>query len=224
MARKRRAWTPSCCWATCWASIARRSWRSPEARVGDEAAREFEVLVERRASGEPVAYIRGVKEFYGLAFTRRSRGRSSRGRRRRLLVDLALERIAQRADRRAARRRTQPLRIWDVGTGSGAIVVAIAVESRRRGYGGDVRLRATDVSADALRSPSRTPSCTASPTRSTSRMADLTDRPDAEPVDLSSPTCRTSHGRGPDAPGRGELRASLCARRRAGRPGPRSDA
>ncbi len=40
--------------------------------------------------------------------------------------------------------------MWDVGTGSGAICVALAVECRRRGYGKDVRFRGTDSSADAL--------------------------------------------------------------------------
>ena len=39
----------------------------PEAPVGDGQTGVFRFLVERRAAGEPVAYIRGVKEFYGLA-------------------------------------------------------------------------------------------------------------------------------------------------------------
>ncbi len=41
----------------------------PEAGVGADAATEFKALVERRAQGEPVSYIRGLKEFYGLVFT-----------------------------------------------------------------------------------------------------------------------------------------------------------
>jgi release factor glutamine methyltransferase len=45
---------------------------------------------------------------------------------------------------------TPPLLVWDVGTGSGAIAVALAVEFRRRGYAADVRLLATDASAEAL--------------------------------------------------------------------------
>ena len=40
----------------------------PEAPVGDGAAERFEADLTRRAAGEPVAYIRGIKEFYGLAF------------------------------------------------------------------------------------------------------------------------------------------------------------
>ena len=47
----------------------------PEAPVGADAARRYRADLERRAAGEPVAYIRGLKEFYGLAFEARSRGR-----------------------------------------------------------------------------------------------------------------------------------------------------
>ena len=41
----------------------------PEAPVGPDAARRYQADIERRATGEPVAYIRGLKEFYGLAFS-----------------------------------------------------------------------------------------------------------------------------------------------------------
>jgi len=40
----------------------------PEAPVGADAAAAFEGAVLRREAGEPVAYIRSLKEFYGLAF------------------------------------------------------------------------------------------------------------------------------------------------------------
>ena len=46
----------------------------PEAPVGADAAAAYEAAVVRREAGEPVAYIRGLKEFYGLAFCR---GRAS---------------------------------------------------------------------------------------------------------------------------------------------------
>ena len=39
-----------------------------DAPVGDGAAARFEAALDRRVAGEPVAYIRGFKEFHGLAF------------------------------------------------------------------------------------------------------------------------------------------------------------
>ena len=120
----------------------------PEAGVGADAEREFGELVGRRASGEPVSYIRGLKEFYGLVFTVDRRALIPRPETE-TLVDLALARIATMLTS-ASRPPDDPLKIWDVGAGSGTICVALAVESRRRGYAGDVRFFATDVSPDAL--------------------------------------------------------------------------
>jgi release factor glutamine methyltransferase len=120
----------------------------PEAGVGAEAAHEFADLVERRASGEPVSYIRGIKEFYGLALTMDRRALIPRPETE-TLVDLALARLTSLLTR-APRDAGEPLLIWDVGTGSGAIAISVAVECRKRGYAGDVRIRATDGSSEAL--------------------------------------------------------------------------
>ena len=40
----------------------------PDSVVSDGAAERYEADLARRITGEPVAYIRGFKEFYGLAF------------------------------------------------------------------------------------------------------------------------------------------------------------
>ncbi|MCI0344779.1 MAG: hypothetical protein L0221_04950, partial [Chloroflexi bacterium] len=40
----------------------------PDASVSSEAEARFEADLVRREAGEPVAYIRGFKEFFGLAF------------------------------------------------------------------------------------------------------------------------------------------------------------
>ena len=40
----------------------------PEAPIGSDQAARFASALDRRAAGEPVAYIRGLKEFHGLAF------------------------------------------------------------------------------------------------------------------------------------------------------------
>ena len=49
----------------------------------------------------------------------------------------------------APRERDEPYLVWDIGTGSGAIPVAIALELRRRRYGAAVHFFVSDVSSDA---------------------------------------------------------------------------
>ena len=39
----------------------------PDTNLGPGQVAQFEASVDRRAAGEPVAYIRGIKEFYGFA-------------------------------------------------------------------------------------------------------------------------------------------------------------
>ena len=96
-----------------------------------EAAR-FQELVDRRSRGEPVAYLRGFKEFYGLRFRVDPRVLIPRPETE-VLVDAARELIAGRT-----------VTVVDVGTGSGAIAVAVAAHEDT------VRVIATDSSRDAL--------------------------------------------------------------------------
>src|SRR4029453_1043070 len=105
----------------------------------------FETLVARREAGEPVAYIREVKEFYGFALIADPRALIPRPETE-LLVDLATSRtrVAIAARPRDADR--PPFRVLDVGTGSGAIVVAMARTLRRAGFGDVVRFTASDIS------------------------------------------------------------------------------
>jgi release factor glutamine methyltransferase len=118
----------------------------PERPVGVPDAAAFERLVVRRATGEPVAYIRGRKEFLGLILAVDHRVLIPRPETE-LLVELAEREVVARAPSPSA---DGPLRIVDVGTGSGAIPVALAVLLGRRGIGPAVELVATDVSPDAL--------------------------------------------------------------------------
>lgn len=104
----------------------------PERELSAAEGRRFHELVERRGRGEPVAYLRGFKEFYGLRFQVDPRVLIPRPETE-VLVDAAREHIAGR-----------PLVIVDVGTGSGAIAVAIAALEHR------VRVIGTDSSRDAL--------------------------------------------------------------------------
>ena len=122
---------------------------APEVRVNSTAAAAFDGFVARRERGEPVAYIRGRKEFYGLVFTVDPRALIPRPETE-LLVELGLARLRHLLVSQPRPPNAEPLLVWDVGTGSGAIAVALAVECRRRGYADDVRIRATDVSRDAL--------------------------------------------------------------------------
>ena len=78
-------------------------------------ATAMERCIARRLRGEPVAYITGRREFYGLEFIVTPDVLIPRPETE-LLVDLALERLP--AER--------PARVLDLGTGSGAVALAIA--------------------------------------------------------------------------------------------------
>jgi len=121
----------------------------PEANVGPEAAARFDDHVRRRAAGEPVAYLRGFKEFHGVAFAVDARALIPRPETE-LLVDLALAEIADRLVRAPRPPGTPPLALADVGTGSGAIAVALAVALRGRGMLGEVEIVASDVAEEAV--------------------------------------------------------------------------
>jgi release factor glutamine methyltransferase len=104
-----------------------------DAAIDDDALGAYRALIERRAAGEPVAYLRGWKEFFGLRFAVDARVLVPRPETE-LLVEAALAFLRARGGGLVA----------DVGTGSGAIAIAIAVAEPR------ARVIATDVSADAL--------------------------------------------------------------------------
>jgi release factor glutamine methyltransferase len=122
---------------------------APEAPVGADHVAQFQDLIARREGGEPVAYIRGLKECYGVALSVDPRALIPRPETE-LLVELGLARLRYMLVERPRPQTGKPLLVWDIGTGSGAIAVVMAIEARRRGYAADVRFRATDVSADAL--------------------------------------------------------------------------
>ena len=120
-----------------------------DALVGDGVIARFEAALDRRAAGEPVAYIRGVKEFHGLAFGVDSRALIPRPETERLveLTELEIVRRLVGAPRATG---SPPIRVIDVGAGSGAVAVSLAVLLRRRRMLDEVDLTATDVSEDAL--------------------------------------------------------------------------
>lgn len=104
----------------------------PETTPGTTAAGRYRALLERRTAGEPVAYLTGEKDFWTL----------------RLKVSPAV--LVPRPETELLVERALALwpaghaRVADLGTGSGAI--ALAVASERPAW----RVLASDVSADAL--------------------------------------------------------------------------
>jgi len=121
----------------------------PEALVTDVTAVRFDEVVRRREAGEPVAYIYGMKEFRGLAFGVDERALIPRPETE-LLVELAEAELIRRLTGTPRPPGTPPLRVLDVGTGSGAVAVSLGVALRRRRMLEEVEVRATDISADAI--------------------------------------------------------------------------
>jgi release factor glutamine methyltransferase len=103
-----------------------------ELAVEPAAARCYSALIERRARGEPLAYLTGTQEFWSLPL----------GVSRAVLVPRPeTELLVERA---LALRTAQHGRVVDLGTGCGAIALAIASERPHW------QVTATDVSAEAL--------------------------------------------------------------------------
>lgn len=121
----------------------------PEALVGDGQAERFEEDLARRERGEPVAYIRGFKEFFGQAFATDARALIPRPETE-VTVELALAEVVRRLTAAPRPPGTPPLRVVDVGTGAGTIAIGLAVALRRRHASEEVDIVATDISPDAL--------------------------------------------------------------------------
>jgi release factor glutamine methyltransferase len=99
--------------------------------ITESEAQQIAHLFQRRIAGEPIAYIVGMREFFGLPFCVTPDVLIPRPETE-LLVELAMERLPKNG------------RILDMGTGSGAIAIAIA-HTRL-----DVHATALDASANAL--------------------------------------------------------------------------
>ena len=95
---------------------------------------KYRALTARRAKGEPVAYLVGHKEFMGLDFMVTPAV---------LVPNPDTEVLVQRAVE-LAREAARPMRVADVGTGSGCIAIAVAH------YASNVEVVASDVSPEAL--------------------------------------------------------------------------
>ena len=103
-----------------------------------EQERQYHQLLERRKHGEPVAYLVGHKEFYGLDFYIDKRVLIPRPETE-LLVEAAIKIV------RALLATGQTPVLADIGTGSGIIPITIAVQVPELPY-----LYASDISSEAL--------------------------------------------------------------------------
>jgi release factor glutamine methyltransferase len=121
----------------------------PEAPVGGGPEATFETAIARRERGEPVAYIRGIKEFYGLAFSVDARALIPRPETELLVAEAEFE-VAWRLTSAPRPAGTPNVRVVDVGTGSGAIAIALAAASRRRRMLAEVSIVAVDCSDEAI--------------------------------------------------------------------------
>ena len=104
----------------------------PENLVDEPAAHAFRALLERRAAGEPLAYLTGSRDFWSLRLTVSPAVLVPRPE-----TELLVE--------RALFLRTAPEgRVAELGTGCGAVALALAAERPRW------QITATDISAEAL--------------------------------------------------------------------------
>ena len=107
---------------------------SPEQEIPFEVENAFFELAKKRANGEPVAYLLGRKEFYGLDLSVNPSVLIPRPETE-LLVDLALEK--------------KPDSLLDLGTGSGAVAIAVKYKSP------STRVVAIDSDSSALATAKR---------------------------------------------------------------------
>ena len=102
--------------------------------LSEQELSKYRALTARRAKGEPVAYLVGHKEFMGLDFVVTPAV---------LVPNPDTEVLVQRAVE-IAREAGRPLRVADVGTGSGCIAIAVAH------YAPNVDVVASDITTEAL--------------------------------------------------------------------------
>jgi release factor glutamine methyltransferase len=106
----------------------------PERMLSEEERHRFTLLIRRRFSGEPMAYITGVREFWSMPLRINDKVLIPRPETE-LLVEKALAHIPE----------DEEMRVLDLGSGCGAVSLAIARERPK------AEVIGVDISADALK-------------------------------------------------------------------------
>lgn len=114
-------------------------YSSPERVISAEAAERFATFLQRRCQNEPIPYITGTKEFWSLELSVTSDTLIPRPETE-LLVETVLTLFPGKED---------VIKLADLGTGSGAIALALASERSKW------QISATDVSESALQIASK---------------------------------------------------------------------
>jgi len=109
-------------------------YANPELELPRKRSEAFKKLIKKRTQGQPIAYLTGSSEFWSLPLKVSPAVLIPRPDTE-LLVEKALKKIPSAAD----------WRIADLGTGSGAIALALASERRK------CEIHATDISMAAIK-------------------------------------------------------------------------
>ncbi len=124
-----------------------RAWlyTHPEAALDSVSTEKYFALVGRRTAGEPTQYLTGRQEFWGLEFEVTPAVLIPRPETEHV-IEVALARLGRRALKvnPETGEPSLPLRVADVGTGSGCLAVALALELPH------AEIFATDISSAAL--------------------------------------------------------------------------
>lgn len=112
--------------------------------LSDACEQQFRALLARREAGEPVAYILGKQAFWDFDLIVNGAVLIPRPETE-LLVELSLKKLEQKQLEQKQREQKQlPVRVADLGTGSGAIAIALARNNPQW------QIDAVDISEDAL--------------------------------------------------------------------------
>jgi release factor glutamine methyltransferase len=116
----------------------------PERELTDEEQSRYDAALGERASGVPAQYITGHQEFWGMDLIVTPAVLIPRPETEHVIETVLALAAEKRAGEQECPPHTSPLRLLDVGTGSGGIALAFAKELS------DAEIYATDISAAAL--------------------------------------------------------------------------